>query len=199
LFNYLWPSLTLAFSITILGKRARWSVWPGMRLAYLGVALAMFQGESWSRESFRSNLEESLLPYLLALVAAVSWALYSNCSRRLCGEHEGSGVPVFLLVTGCLLAVLRVFRTEESEWSSGAYLELTYIALFPTLFAYIFWERAMRRGHVVFVASMSYGTPLLSTLISCLYLGVPMGPWLWVACGLIVAGALVCSLSLLDR
>jgi drug/metabolite transporter (DMT)-like permease len=196
LLNYLWPSLTLVFSLPILGKRARWSLWPGMVLAGLGVVLAMLQGESWTRESLVANLDENLAPYLLALVAAVSWALYSNCSRPLSGGHEGSGVPVFLLTTGLVLAAFRVFRPEESDWSQNAWLELAYVAVVPTLLAYIFWERAMRRGHVVFVASVSYGTPLLSTLISCLYLEVPMGPWLWVACVLIVVGALVCSRSL---
>jgi drug/metabolite transporter (DMT)-like permease len=73
------------------------------------------------------------------------------------------------------------------------------MVLFPTLLAYIFWDRAMRKGHIVFVASFSYVTPLLSTIISCLYLEVDMGYWLWAGCGLVIAGAALCSRSLADE
>jgi drug/metabolite transporter (DMT)-like permease len=197
--NYLWPSLTLCFAIPILRKRARWSLWPGVAIACLGVAIAMLQGDRWTWESFAASLRGNRVPYLLALAAAVSWALYSNFSRAWAGGREGNGVPVFLLATGCVLAAARLLHPEASRWTPRAALELAYMAVFPTLLAYLFWDTAMRRGHVVLVASLGYGTPLLSTLLSCVYLDVPLGLRLCLGCILVVAGAALCSRSLVDR
>ncbi len=195
LVNYLWPSLTLVFSIAILGNRARWTLVPGMVIACAGVILVTLHGGQWSWDSFASNVQGNWIPYLSALAAAVSWALYSNFSRRWAGGHEGNGVPVFLLITGCLLAAIRPLFPEDPQWTPGVAGELAYMALFPTLLAYLFWDRAMRRGNVVLVASLSYFTPLLSTAISCLYLDVPMGAALWAGCALVIAGALLCNWS----
>ena len=60
-----------------------------------------------------------------------------------------------------------------------------------TAIAYGAWEHAMRRGNLVFITACSYFTPLLSTLVSCLRLGVVPGARLWVGCGLLVAGSLL--------
>jgi drug/metabolite transporter (DMT)-like permease len=47
----------------------------------------------------------------------------------------------------------------------------------------------MREGDVVLVASCSYLTPFLSTVVSCLYLRVLPGRSLWFGCLLIIAGS----------
>ena len=73
-------------------------------------------------------------------------------------------------------------------------LELLYLAIGPNI-AYIFWERAMQKGDIILVASFSYVTPLLSTIISSLYLGVALGWRLGLGCALIMAGALACNLA----
>jgi len=64
-----------------------------------------------------------------------------------------------------------------------------------TTIAYVFWDRAMRKGDVVLLGSSSYFTPLLSTLVSCLYLGVAANAKLWLGCILIVMGSLMSWLS----
>jgi drug/metabolite transporter (DMT)-like permease len=51
----------------------------------------------------------------------------------------------------------------------------------------------MRRGDIVFVAAASLFTPLLSTLVSTLYLGARPGPRIWLGCAMIMAGAVICK------
>jgi len=72
------------------------------------------------------------------------------------------------------------------------------MALFVTGAAYIFWDHAMRRGDMVLVAALSYLTPLLSTLFSAVYLGVVPAPAIWVACALVIAGAVTCRLAVIE-
>jgi hypothetical protein len=54
--------------------------------------------------------------------------------------------------------------------------------------------RAVGRGHApgnaLLVAAGSYFTPLFSTLVSCVYLGIQPGLRLWVGCLLIVVGSI---------
>ena len=159
LVNYLWPTLTLLLAVPILKSRARATLIPGCLLAFGGVLLAAAEtGMSW--ELFVANLESNWLPYVLAFVAAVCWALYSNLTRRWASEAESGAVPLFLLASGLVLAGLMLILPERTQWTSQSMIELAYMAVFPTIFAYTFWDTAMRRGNMILVASLSYLTPL---------------------------------------
>ena len=194
LVNYLWPSLTLLLAVPILGRRAQATLIPGCVLGFGGVLLASAQsGESWM--TFVGNLSTNWSPYLLALTAAVCWALYSNLARRWAGQAEGGGVPLFLLASGLVLAVLKLNVAETTYWTNRSVVELAYMAIFPTVIAYSFWDTAMRRGNMILVASLSYLTPLVSIIIASIYLAVPMGTYLWLGCLLVVVGSIMCKLS----
>jgi drug/metabolite transporter (DMT)-like permease len=197
--NYLWPGLTLVFAVPILGRKARWTLWPGIAVAFAGVVLASTGATDLSWHGFLENLQTRAVPYLLALAAGVSWALYSNLTRKWAGGAPSHAVPWFLLASGLVFLLLRPFFQEETRWTARAAWELAYMAFVPTLLAYSFWDVAMRQGRIVLVAALSYATPLVSTWIACLYLGVPARWSLWAGCGLVVAGALVCKLSISDE
>ena len=195
LINYLWPTLTLALSVPILGARARWTIVPGVAVACAGVVLATFATGPIDLAALAANAASNRLVYALAFVAAVAWGFYNNLARRLASDVPGNGVAAFILVSGLVLAGLRALHPEPSRFGTGLALQLAYMALFPTFLAYDLWDTAMRRGHIVLLASLSYLTPLLSTLISCGWLGLPFGPRLVAACALVIAGAWTCSRS----
>jgi len=197
--NYLWPGLTLIFSLPILHKKGKISLIPGIVIAFAGFYLATVQSGMFSWEVFKRNFQVSYLPYLLALMAAVTWGFYSNLVRRWAGHTEGGAVPLFLLVTGLILTIIRLIFPEESYWTPRVVLELLYMSVFPTFLAYIFWDRAMRKGNIILVVSLSYFTPLLSIVITSLYLGVVIKPTLWIACGLVIVGAVICKFSIVDK
>ena len=196
LVNYLWPSLTLLFSLLILGKKARTSIIPGTLLALLGIYLVLTQGTLVSWSSLVRNVMTNPLAYSLALIAAVAWGLYSSLARR--WGQNGGAVPLFMLATGGVLLVIRLFCSEPTLWGWRTAAELLFMSL-ATAFAYVFWDMAMRRGDVVFVAACSYFIPLFSTLVSCLYLRISPGFSLWVGCGMIILGSLISWASVSDR
>ena len=198
LVNYLWPALTLVFSLPILGKKARMSLIPGTLVALLGVYLVLTQGTLVSWSSLAKNVMTIPLAYSLALIAAVTWGLYSSLARRWGGPQNGGAVPLFMLATGGVLLVIRLFYSEPTLWGWRAAAEVLFMSL-ATAFAYVFWDMAMRKGDVVFVAACSYFIPLFSTLVSCLYLRVSPGFSLWVGCGMIILGSLISWASVSDR
>ena len=197
--NYLWPGLTLVFAIPILGANVRWGFFVGIAMAAAGAALAPLRLGEYSAGTLLENLRTNPLPYGLALVGAVVWALYSVLSRRWAGGAEGGAVPLFTLAAGLVLLALRPGFHETPHWSWQAAGELAFMAVFPVMVAYALWDRAMRRGNVTLVAAMSYLTPLLSTVLSVLYLRVEVGWNLWVACGLIIAGAALAQQSVVKK
>ncbi|MCJ7656838.1 MAG: aromatic amino acid DMT transporter YddG, partial [Candidatus Atribacteria bacterium] len=197
--NYLWPGLTLIFSLPILHKKGKIILIPGIVIAFAGFYLATMQSGMFSWEVFKGNFQVSYLPYLLAFMAAIIWGLYSNLVRRWAGHSEGGAVPLFLLITGLVLTAIRFMFPEESYWTPRVIVELLYMSVFPTFLAYTFWDRAMRKGKIILVVSLSYFTPLLSIVISSLYLRVVIKSTLWIACGLVIVGAVICKFSIIDK
>ena len=195
LINYLWPTLTVVFTVVLLRLRASVLLVPGVIVATLGVFLALTQDEALTFGSFVENLSADAFPYAMALVAAVSWGLYSALSRKWGEGGESEAVPVFMLATALVLGIGMLVFPEESTWSARALGELAFLAIGPNL-AYVFWEMATRRGDIAIVASASYFTPLLSTFVSVLYLDVPAGARLWIGCALVIAGAVACQRSM---
>jgi len=193
--NYLWPALALVFSLPVLRRKAKLTLLPGALIALAGVFLATVQGGSFSWQSFASDIRGAWVPYVLALIAAITWGLYSNFARKWGGDAGGGAVPVFLLATGLILAALRPAFTEQSHWHLRALLELLFIAAVPLLLAYVFWDVAMRKGRMILVVSFSYLIPLLSTFVTWLYLRVPPGANVWIACVLVIGGAFICWYS----
>lgn len=188
LLNYLWPVLTLVLSVPLLGSRARPTLWPGTALALLGVALVTLQGSGTSLDAWLAS-SRSPLAAALGLAGAVAWALYSNLVRRW-GPRAGAGaVPWFLLASGAAFLVIALARAAPPHLTARALVECAALALVTGL-GYLFWERAMRAGDHTLVAAASYLMPLLSTLVSCVYLRIAPAGALWLGCVLLVAGSL---------
>ena len=190
LVNYLWPALTLLLSIPLLRKRGRVWLVPGTALALAGVALVMTQGAAITWRTWLDHVGSNPLAFALAFVAAVSWGLYSNLTRRWAEGGGDGAVELFLPATALALIVIRWFLHEASVWSPRAAAETAVLAT-VTAVAYVLWDLAMRRGNLLLVATCSYFTPLLSTAVSCAYLGVPTSSQLWIGCALLVAGSLI--------
>ena len=186
--------LTLFFSALSLRLRPHPLFWGGGVLAMVGVGLAMTQDRAVSWQSFQANLTHNAAPYLIAVAAAFSWALYSVSSRRWSSDAHAGAVALWMLLTGVVLGLARLLFPEMPQPGARLPWEVGFMALSSNL-SYGFWEHAMRKGSVILVVSASYFTPLLSTLFSSLYLGVSVDWRLWLGCALVVCGAVVCNLT----
>jgi drug/metabolite transporter (DMT)-like permease len=145
--------------------------------------------------SLGGNVASNPAPYVLCLVEIFAWALYSNLAARLAPGDGGESVPVFVLAAGVLLAAARLAMPEHGHLNTTGWLELAFMAAFPGLLAYVFWERAMKGPGMVLVTSLSYLIPLFSTLLTCWRQGVPLSAGMVAACALVIGGAALCRLG----
>ncbi len=97
-----------------------------------------------------------------------------------------------------LLALIRLGAHEQPHWSWEAIALMLWMSIFPTTLAYAFWDYGVRTGNVVVLASLSYCIPAVSTLISCVFLGISPPVTTWIGCALVIAGAVICRLSFKD-
>jgi len=190
LLNYLWPALTILFSLWIVGNKASFGLVPGTLLALAGVVLVLTQGAALSWGSFVANLLSNPVVYGLGLVAAISWGLYSNLARRWGTADSEGAVLLFTLATGLAFALMRLLHAEASVVSQRVLGEVAFLGS-ATALGYLFWDIAMRKGNQMLVAACSYLTPFFSTVVSSLYLHVVPTTSLWLGCVLIIAGSVV--------
>ena len=198
LMNYTWPALTVALSIPILGRRARWPIIAGLALALAGAVGAMMgTGEIELAQLARAGLSIAI-PLALAGMGAVLWAVYSNLVKLLADPKAGA-VPLFLIVAGILALVIGQVRGENQIFSARAIGELAFLAIFQSAAAYSLWERGMRRGNHLLLSLVSYFLPIASMAIAAIYLQVLPGWQLWAGCAMVTAGALICRYSLSEK
>ncbi len=198
LVNYLWPALTILFSLPLLNKTANVWLLPGTALALSGVLLVMTQGDHASWQSFGQHVQGNPVAYGLALLAAISWGCYSTLARRWSEQESEGAVELFIPATGLVLLAIRFLTTEPTDWTARCIGEAIGLTAVTTV-AYVLWDLSMRKGNMLLVVACSYFTPLLSTLVSCAYLCVSPGPKLWIGCLLLVLGSFVTWRSVSDR
>lgn len=191
LVNYLWPSLTILFSVLLLHVRARGWLLPGTLLCLTGIYLGVRPSHGSGLAPFLDNLGGNPAAYALALLAAAAWALYSTLARRWARAADGGGTDAFLAVTGILLAAANLlFGVHMPAPSARAAFEAAFLGA-ATYASYGLWDHAMRRGNMLLVAIASYFTPLLSMAVAVFYLGVRPPTLFWAGCALLVAGSLL--------
>ena len=198
LINYLWPIFIFIFSIPILKNRASPWLILGIMISLSGIVLAdasVNKGEL-SIHGFITNVRNNAIPYLFALSAAIFWSIYSNWACLYANLSNKLTVPLLLISSGIVLEILSTCFCEKSSWDGRACIEMLVLALFPCVLSYVFWDLSMRKGNMILVTSFSYLTPLFSVIVTGLYLGVTLVTGVWIACALVIAGAVVCNFSI---
>ncbi|MPR09868.1 DMT family transporter [Microvirga tunisiensis] len=189
LINYLWPLLIVLFSSLLPGEHLRRSHIAGALLGFAGVVVLIA-----GRGAFDARAE--YMPgYICAFIAAFVWAGYSVLSRRF-GQVPTDAVAGFCLMTSLLSLVCHlIFETTVWPETNVQWLALLALGLGPVGAAFYVWDIGMKRGDIRFLGVASYATPVLSTLLLVAAGYAEPTLTLALACGLIVAGALIATLT----
>lgn len=188
--NYLWPSLTVFFSLFINQQKSRFLLWPGLALSLGGIVWIMKGESDWTPELLWNNILANPLAYSLAFSAALTWALYCNITRRY-GQGK-SGVSLFFFVASLLLWVQYAFSTEGAiSLTLPSSLQLLFMGT-STALAYSVWNIGIQHGNLTLLATASYFTPVLSTLLAALWLNITPAISFWQGVVMVTAGSLLC-------
>ncbi|WP_323659436.1 aromatic amino acid DMT transporter YddG [Pectobacterium versatile] len=188
--NYLWPSLTILFSLFINQQKSRFLLWPGLALALGGIVWIMKGESDWTPELLWNNVLANPLAYSLAFSAALTWALYCNITKRY-GQGK-SGVSLFFLITALILWTQYSFSAESAiSLTLPSSLQLLFMGA-STALAYSAWNIGIQHGNLAFLATASYFTPVFSTLLAAFWLNITPAISFWQGVVMVTAGSLLC-------
>ncbi|QDZ29310.1 aromatic amino acid DMT transporter YddG [Noviherbaspirillum sp. UKPF54] len=188
--NYLWPSLTMLFAVLLRQQLASFRLLaPGIALAFLGIVWVMKGNDAFSAARLADNFADNPLAYALAFLAAFLWAAYSVLSRRY--GNGKSAVGLFLLATAGVLW-FRYFQSEQPPMhvSLPAAVQVMVLGTF-TATAYSAWDVGVQRGSIGLLAVLSYFTPVLSSCLSSVWLGVTPSWTFWFGVAMVTTGSLM--------
>ncbi|MEQ9878992.1 aromatic amino acid DMT transporter YddG [Pectobacterium aroidearum] len=188
--NYLWPSLTIFFSLFINQQKSRFLLWPGLALSLGGIVWIMKGDSNWTPALLWNNILANPLAYSLAFSAALTWALYCNITKRY--AQGKSGVSLFFFVSSLVLWMQYSFSAEGTiSFTLPSALQLIFMGA-STALAYSAWNIGIQHGNLTLLATASYFTPVLSTFLAALWLNITPAISFWQGVAMVTAGSLLC-------
>lgn len=165
------PVMVALLAWLILGDRVRPLQVMGIGLAIVGVLVVVGRGE------WQTFTQLAFQPGDLIMVAAVfCWGLFSVLLRRQAVPLP----PIAFLTVQVALGVLVIlpFYLVDLTWFSGGF-ELTptvvppllYVAVFPGILAYAFWNHGVYRVGPARSAMFMYLNPVFAALLAGVFLG----------------------------
>lgn len=188
LINYLWPIFLVLFTALFFPEeKLRWYNLLGGVMAIMGCFLLVLgKGGEFKTENIRG--------YLLALLAAITWPIYSLTKKKM------KSVSMITIGGSCLGAGLLCLMTHALlgprvvlQWNDAWKLLIMGLGPFGT--AFYTWDLALRKGNAKVIGSLAYLTPVISTLGLVIFTQQSVSASTIWAILLIVGGA---SMGLLD-
>ncbi|WP_199884041.1 aromatic amino acid DMT transporter YddG [Anaerosinus massiliensis] len=187
--NYLWPCLTIVFAIIFNKQKFTFLLIPGLLLSFLGVCWTLGGEKGLDLSVMMSNIKSNPFSYVLAFAGAFIWAGYCTVTNRL-SEGKNEIVVFFILITVVLWGKF---------FMSGVSLNLSMHAIFYALmagcavgFGYAAWNFGILYGDITILASASYFTPIVSSLLSSVLLHAPLSFSFWQGVVMVCLGSVLC-------
>ncbi|MCU0836282.1 MAG: DMT family transporter [Chromatiaceae bacterium] len=181
------PVLIVGLSFVLLGERISSRQAAGILVSLAGVGAIVLEGDAARLADLSLNRGD-----LWVLAAVLTWALYSVCLRWRPVQIE----PLVLLTTTIAAGVvllLPIYLWDLSRGGGFAVNEtslgaITYVALFPSVLAYVFWNRAVAELGANRTGQFLHLMPVFGTLLAMVLLGERMRGYHLVGIALIGAG-----------
>lgn len=181
LIAYLWP---LLLGVAVANSHQRVFAIVGGVLGFVGCGILVTGGQSIQFNS------EYTLGYGLALTCALIWSAYSWFMAGTKSDVEDIG---WISIAVAVLALISHLGLESSEWdlSLAAWVSAILLGLGPVGGAFYLWDIGLKFGDRQLLASLSFATPVFSSIALFLFGISTLSTAITLAIVLIMTGALV--------
>jgi len=179
--------MIIAVNYVMFGVRASGRQWAGLALSLAGTLVIVSRGD------LRALLALDLVPGDVVLMgAALSWAIYTACLRWRPRELE---LPAFLGASILIgIAALAPFYWWEASggatirWSPAVVASIAYIAVFPSVLALWFWNRAVAEIGANRAGQFLNLVPVFGIALAVVFLGETLAPFHFLGAAVIFGG-----------
>lgn len=164
----------------------------GFGVAFSGVILVVFNGDGALKLNFLGDL--------LALGAAVSWAVYGIFLRRWSDQYDTALITRKLMFYGTL-TTLPLVMAEVAPVDPAAVFtlknvaKLLYLSLIGNATCYLLWGNAVKTIGVLSANLYIYMVPIVTLLVSAVVLGESVSVSGLVGIALVILGMILGTLS----
>lgn len=184
------PVLIVALSFVFFGERITGRQLGGVAVSLAGAAVIILRGEWRTIASLAVNQGD-----LLMLIAVIGYAGYSVLLRRRPPIHPLSFVTVTFTIGALLLAPLVVWEMlagERIEFSLATALAIGYVAVFPSIVAYLCFNRGVELVGANRAGLFIHLMPVFGSLMAIVFLGESFHGFhavgiVLIACGIFLA------------
>ncbi|MDE6006044.1 MAG: DMT family transporter [Muribaculaceae bacterium] len=185
-------SLSPIFTTILVAVMYRQKIQPGV---IIGSIVAFF-GAGCIIFSHGESLEIRPAGDLLALMAALSWAVYTMAIKRVLPLYSGFFVTRKLFFYGVISAIPLLFLQSEPlhlgllvDFAEPKYLmNFLFLVLLCSLFAYVIWNEVMRILGPVTANNYLYFQPIVTMVAAYFLLGENIYALGYLGCVLIIGG-----------
>ena len=160
----------------------------GMVIAFIGsTVLALRDGLVWG---------DSILGDLLAMLAALVWAIYCMVLKQLNNRYTTLFITRKSFFYGLMTALpFLALQPSEIDWSAMkepvVWGNLIYLGLICSMAAYFIWGITVKRIGAVRASNYIYWSPVVSIIAAAIWFGEHPTPIAYLGCVLIMAGVII--------
>jgi len=163
------PVIILILSATCFREPISAQQWLGVIISLFGVVTLITAGNPISLLSFKFNYGD-----LFVLVAVFSWAIYSILLRWRPAELDGFTFFGITVILGSIalfpFALIEWQYSEAIIWHNKAITTIVYMAIFPSILAYLFWNKGVAKIGAAKAGLFIHLMPLFGLGLSSLFL-----------------------------
>lgn len=191
LLQSLQPGLILLLGVLLFGETTRPLQMIGLALSIAGALVIISQGDLAALRTLQLNPGD-----LVIGIAVIVWSLYSVLLRKRPQVHPLSFLAVTIAVGVAAMLPLYVAeiatgRLIESRVESG--LAIAYVCLFPSLIAYLCFNRGVELLGSAAASLYLNIMPVMGALLAALFLGEAIR-WFHVAGMALIGAGIACAL-----
>lgn len=159
------------FSAIVLKEKIGARKIVGIFLAFFGIFITL---SKCSLDIFRFDAQE-LFGNVLMIASAICWAIYSTYSKKILQSYSPMVSTTVVFGLGSLYLV--PFALLESPLSVIpkitwlGWVSILYLSILSSVFGYVLWNRGLTRVETVKAGMFLYLIPILTTILSYLFLG----------------------------
>ncbi|WP_416394155.1 aromatic amino acid DMT transporter YddG [Acinetobacter radioresistens] len=197
LVNYLWPSMTIL--MLILFKELNFNKWVilGLGISLAGVFYIQTGNGTIDLATVISHMQSNPLSYGLAFVGASLWSLYCVMTKKYSQGHNP--ISLFFIATSLVLW-LKMLVLHPEQFVHIVQIDATtlmYMLMVSTVtgLGYAAWNIGINRGNITMLVTLSYFSPIFSSIMSMWILQTPLSKTFWLGAIMVTLGSFVCWIS----